>query len=63
MTFLERYKTQIQTIAVQLEEYEAKPNKAKSLRLRNSINNIKNLSTATKKELMENDKAGYKTAE
>ena len=59
MAFLERYKTQIQTIAVQLEEYESKPNKAKSLRLRNSINNIKNLSTATKKELMENDKAGY----
>ena len=57
MKNLTEVKGLIETVSAQITAYEAKPTKAESKRIRNSLNSIKKLVTPAKTELLNADKA------
>lgn len=53
-------KNLVETLNEQIAEFEVKPTKALSLRIRNNINTIQKLAVSVKADLRQADAAGYK---
>lgn len=56
---MEELKQLVGDLQLKIEEYEAKPNKATSLRLRKVTQRLNNIGPSVRSELIALDKAGY----